>query len=82
MLGELTSLRRRRVMDSGLHQLLTLLPECLAVRYKPFGLLLQLVTGGAGAARKGTPEKIRLLDVPAALNQRMQRHRGKHRHPS
>jgi hypothetical protein len=69
-------------MNSGLQQLLTLLSECLAVRYKPLGLLLQSVTGGAGAARNGTPEKIRLLDVPASLNQRMRRHGGEHCHPS
>ena len=69
-------------MNSGLHQLLMLLPEYLAVRSKPFGLLLQSATGGTGAACDRTPEKIHLPDVPASLNQRMRRHRGEHRHTS
>jgi len=69
-------------MTSGLHQFLMLLPECLAVHSKPFGLLLQSATGGAGVACDRTPEKIRLPDVSAALNQRMRRHRGEHRHTS
>jgi hypothetical protein len=69
-------------MNSGLHQLLMLLPECLAVHSKPFGLLLQSATGGAGVACDRTPEKIRLPDVSASLNQRMRRHKGEHRQTS
>jgi hypothetical protein len=54
-------------MHAGLHQLLTPLYERLAVGYKPFGLLLESATGGAGVACDRTPEKSRLLDVPATL---------------
>jgi hypothetical protein len=64
----------------GGHQLLMLLPECLAAHSQPLGLLSQLTTGGAGVACDHPPETSHLPDISASLNHRTERERGKHHH--